>query len=219
MKLESVGILIGLRPLGERDSLARIFSQDYGVMVGVMRAAQVAKKNKPLVGQCGNVAWNARLDSQLGTFHWEPEKNLSAGIMSATKSLMFMNSAFSLINALLPEREKYENLYNQTNLLLKNLSADNPDVAYLNWEICFLKELGYALDLSSCSGCGTVDDLKYLSPKTGRAVCETCAKPYINKLYTLPLDIKTTGIFLQKICENQGVTLPMARRMVEKNNF
>lgn len=219
MKLESVGILISLRPLGERDSLARIFSQDYGVMVGVMRAAQVAKKNKPLVGQYGNVAWNARLDSQLGTFHWEPEKNLSAGIMSATKSLMFMNSAFSLINALLPEREKYENLYNQTQLLLNDLTADKPEIAYLNWEICFLKESGYALDLSSCSGCGTVDDLQYLSPKTGRAVCATCAKPYINKLFRLPLNIKTTGLFLQKICENQGVTLPMARRMVEKNNF
>ncbi len=219
MKLESVGILISLRPLGERDSLARIFSQDYGVMVGVMRAAQIAKKNKPLVGQYGNVAWNARLDSQLGTFHWEPEKNLSAGIMSATKSLTFMNSAFGLIDALLPEREKYDNLYNQTQLLLNDLTADKPEIAYLNWEICFLKELGYALDLSRCSGCGAVDDLKYLSPKTGRAVCATCAKPYINKLFRLPLNIKTTGIFLQKICENQGVTLPMARRMVEKNNF
>ncbi|HBS76774.1 MAG TPA: hypothetical protein DEA31_02875, partial [Alphaproteobacteria bacterium] len=31
MKLESVGILIGMRPMGERDSVARIFTRDFGV--------------------------------------------------------------------------------------------------------------------------------------------------------------------------------------------
>ena len=71
MKLESVGILIGLRPFNERDSVARIFTRDYGVLVGMMRGAVVAKKNKPLVGQVGVAMWNARLDSQLGMFHWE----------------------------------------------------------------------------------------------------------------------------------------------------
>ena len=76
MKLESIGILIALRPLGERDSLAHIFTYDYGVIAGMMRGAQVAKKNKPLIGQVGLMTWNARLDSQLGTFHWESEKNL-----------------------------------------------------------------------------------------------------------------------------------------------
>ena len=70
MKLESNGILIGLRPLNERDAIAHIFTQDYGVVVGVLRGAIVAKKNKPLLGQYGHMVWNARLDSQLGTFHW-----------------------------------------------------------------------------------------------------------------------------------------------------
>ena len=50
MKLESVGILISLRPLGERDAVAHIFSYDYGIMVGVMKGAQIAKKNRPLIG-------------------------------------------------------------------------------------------------------------------------------------------------------------------------
>ena len=36
MKLETVGILIDIKPLSERDSLARIFTRDYGVMIGVM---------------------------------------------------------------------------------------------------------------------------------------------------------------------------------------
>ena len=95
MKLESNGILISLRPFNERDALAHIFTRDYGVVVGMMRGAVVAKKNKPLVGQMGVMSWNARLDSQLGVFHWDAEKNLAAPIMlnsDALKLILFWNA-------------------------------------------------------------------------------------------------------------------------------
>ena len=69
MKLDSDGILIGLRPFNERDCVARIFTREHGVMTGMLRGAVVAKKNKPLLGQVGVASWNARLDSQLGEFH------------------------------------------------------------------------------------------------------------------------------------------------------
>ena len=82
MKLESYGVLISLRPINERDVVAHVFSRDCGVVAGVMRGALVAKKNKPLVGQLGSMAWNARLDSQLGTFHWEVDKNMAANLMN-----------------------------------------------------------------------------------------------------------------------------------------
>ena len=78
MKLESEGILISLKPFNEKDAVGRIFTRDFGVLGGMLKGGVVAKKNKPLIGQVGAVAWNARLDSQLGTFHWEAEKNLAA---------------------------------------------------------------------------------------------------------------------------------------------
>lgn len=216
MKLESIGILIALRPLGERDSLAHIFTYDYGVIAGMMRGAQVAKKNKPLIGQVGLMTWNARLDSQLGTFHWEIEKNLVANLMNSQNCLMFMNGAFDLINSLLPEREKYEKLYEETIRLLKGLSEENAKQTYLNWEINLLQELGYALDLSCCSGCSSRENLQYLSPRTGRSVCETCARPYIDKLYKLPINLEITGYFLQRACDSQGISLPLARKVLMK---
>ena len=46
MKLESDGILIALHPIGERDSVAHIFTRDFGMMHGVLRAAQIARKNR-----------------------------------------------------------------------------------------------------------------------------------------------------------------------------
>lgn len=214
MKLESSGILISLRPFGERDCVAHIFTSGYGVMCGMMRGAMVAKKNRPLVGQVGVASWNARLDSQLGTFHWEPEKNLAAGVMLSRGGLGFLNSAFGLILSLLPEREQYKNLYDQTLNMLDNLCLDAATELYQNWEIALLREMGYALDLRSCSGCGTHDDLQYLSPRTGRAVCAKCAAPYVDKLYHLPLDLNVLRHFINRACDAQGVELPLARKIL-----
>lgn len=214
MKLESCGILISLRPFNERDALARVFTRDFGVLVGMIRGAVVAKKNKPLIGQIGNVSWNARLDSQLGTFHWDAEKNLAAPLMMNSGILMCMNSAFELLETLLPEREPYVQLYMETLDLMDGLSRANID-SYLQWEINLLRELGYALDLSHCSGCGGVNDLHYLSPRTGRAVCDSCAAPYIDKLYRLPVDLNTTLRFLENICLQQSVKIPPMRFMLK----
>ncbi len=214
MKIESTGILIGIRPFNERDAIARVFTRDFGVLVGMMRGAVVARKNKPLVGQIGNVAWNARLDSQLGTFHWDAEKNLAAPLMLDSHRLACMNSAFELLETLLPERESYERLYLETLELLCALATSGVN-AYLIWEINMLRELGYALDLSKCSGCGCVGNLNYLSPRTGRAVCDSCALPYVNKLYRLPLNLNTTLRFLENVCVQQSAQIPPMRAMLK----
>lgn len=215
MQIETTGILIDIKPFSERDAVAHIFTQDNGVMVGMLRGGVSAKKNKPLVGQYGNVSWVARLDSQLGVFHWEAEKNLSAPLILNPELLKIMNSVFSLIFTLLPERESYENLYNETLNLMKDLpNEQNPRDRYLQWETVLLRELGYALDLSKCSGCGRTDNLIYLSPRTGRAVCSECGEPYRGKLYNLPLNLDTTLRFISGICDVQGTDIPSARKML-----
>ena len=219
MKLESVGILIAMRPFDERNAVAQIFSRDFGVMSGMLRGAIVAKNNRPLVGQVGNVSWNARLDSALGVFHWEAEKNLAAPIMQSGLGLQFMNAAFDLIVNLLPEREAYGTLYDETIELMAGLGMQEmPADVYLKWEIKLLGDLGYALDLTRCSGCGKTTRLNYLSPRTGRAVCDECAAPYINKLYKLPVSLGTTLRFLENICSTLGTSVPSFRRMLDKKN-
>ena len=119
MKLESVGILLSLRPFGERDAVARIFTRDFGLMVGMLRGAAVMTRRRPMVGTVGDVSWNARLDSQLGAFQWDANRNPAAAIMSRGGALGFMNAAFELIGALLPERESFSELYDETLELLE----------------------------------------------------------------------------------------------------
>lgn len=214
MQIETEGILINLKPFSERDAIAHIFTKDNGLLTGMLRGAVSAKKNKPLVGQYGNVSWVARLDSQLGSFHWESEKNLSAPLILNSDLLKIMNSVFALIMTLVPERESYNILYKETVSLLKELPAtENPFDRYLQWEMVLLRELGYGLDLTKCSGCGKSENLCYLSPRTGRAVCCECGEPYRDKLYKLPVDLHTMAKFISGICEVQGTGIPDARKM------
>ena len=211
MKLESDGILIGLRPINERDSVASIFTREHGMLHGVIRAAQIAKKNRALVGQIGFVSWNARLDSQLGAFHWESSENLGAKLMMNMRLLGFMNAAFALLGALLPEREQYSSLHDSTINMMRDLVKSNDSEVYLKWEITLLRDLGFSLDLTHCSGCGCVDNLHFLSPKTGRAVCDDCAVPYINKLYKLPVNLDITLRFISGVCAQMGIDVPRER--------
>lgn len=214
MQIESDGILINLRPFNERDCVAHIFTYDNGVLVGMLRGANVAKKNKPLIGQFGNVVWNARVDSQLGVFHFESEKNLSVLLMLNNDLLKIMNAVFALIYTLIPEREPYADLYSRTMDLLSNLpNTNNPYDLYLQWEIGLLTDLGYALDLTKCSGCQKTDNLCYISPKTGRAVCADCGAPYVDKLYKMPINLNMTKHFINDICNAQGVNIPPTRQM------
>lgn len=214
MQIETEGILINMRPFSERDAVAHIFTKNNGVLVGMLRGAIVTKKNKPLIGQSGVVVWNARVDSQLGTFHFESEKNMAAPLMLDNDLLKIMNAAFSLIYTLIPERESYEHLYLQTLWLLANLpGADKPYDLYLKWEMNLLQDLGYALDLTKCSGCGKTTDLIYLSPRTGRAVCSDCGAPYVDKLYKLPINLNITKRFVFNVCNAQGADVPTARKI------
>ncbi|HPA39707.1 MAG TPA: DNA repair protein RecO C-terminal domain-containing protein, partial [Phenylobacterium sp.] len=42
------------------------------------------------------------------------------------------------------------------------------------------------LDLSKCAATGSVDDLIYVSPRTGRAVSRQAGEPYKDRLLILP---------------------------------
>ena len=121
-----------------------------------------------------------------------------------------------LIANLLPEREAYTSLYDYTlDILRKNMLDEN---TYMGWEIVLLRELGYAIDLSHCSGCGSVQNLHYLSPRTCRAVCDACAQPYLTKLYKLPITLDTTYCLLDSVCMQQGIQMPQMRKLL-KNIF
>ena len=99
--------------------------------------------------------------------------------------------------------------------------SKNPIITYLLWELQILSDLGFGLDLKQCAVTGTLENLMYVSPKTGRAVSSNIGQQWHEKLLLLPnflikkdlnlpvsfLDIqnafKLTGYFLQRYILNE----------------
>ncbi|MCA6251902.1 MAG: DNA repair protein RecO C-terminal domain-containing protein, partial [Phenylobacterium sp.] len=53
-------------------------------------------------------------------------------------------------------------------------------------EAGILQALGFGLDLSRCAATGVLDDLVWVSPRTGRAVSRSAGEPYRDRLLRLP---------------------------------
>jgi DNA repair protein RecO (recombination protein O) len=70
--------------------------------------------------------------------------------------------------------------------LFDRLGAAGWTSAYLRWELRLLEELGFGLDLSACAVTGLVEDLAYVSPKTGRAVTRAGAGDWADRLLPMP---------------------------------
>ena len=149
--------------------------------------------------------------------------------MSNRLALAGLNAVCGLLSVVLPEREPHPKLYQSSEQLLDLLSnLDVWPLAYLQWEVELLSDLGFALDLKSCAVSGATQDLCYISPKTGRAVARTEAGEWADRLLPLPpvlagegdaetndilhaLDV--TGYFIEKklLTALGDVKMPIAR--------
>ena len=144
--------------------------------------------------------------------------------LSEESLFQFLTSIF------LPERQVNSKLYKETIEIVKYLN--NNDMIwvsrYVQWELLLLSELGYGLDLSQCAVTGEIENLKYVSPKSGRAVSELGAGIWVKKLLILPkflqkfntnavdndelnYGIKLTTFFLNRYVVSIGLKLPESR--------
>ena len=58
--------------------------------------------------------------------------------------------------------------------------------ALARYELLLLAELGFGLDLEQCVVTGALDDLAFVSPKSGGAVSVGAAQGYEGRLFRLP---------------------------------
>lgn len=182
------GALLSVRKHGETAVIAEIFTAEHGRHAGVIRGG-TSRKIAPILqpGAQLDVTWKARLEDHLGAFHVEPIRSRAAVVMSDRLALAGLNAVCALLAFATPEREAHPDLYQQSITMLDLLgNTDVWPLAYLRWELRLLENLGYALELSSCAVTGSVDDLAYVSPKSGRAVSAEGAGDWADRLLPLP---------------------------------
>jgi DNA repair protein RecO (recombination protein O) len=186
-------LILSAKKYGENSALLRVLSREHGVFGGVMRGvysnSTAAKTNRGIIqaGNIVNATWNARLSEQLGTLKCELLHANAAQIMHDSAKLNALTCACTLLEAALPERHPYPHLYDVFSDFMAQLIHHKAWAeSYVRFEIELLADTGFGLDLTHCAATDTTEDLIYVSPKSGRAVCRQAGKPYKDKLLRLP---------------------------------
>jgi len=187
-------IILAVRGHGENGAIVSLISREYGRQSGYIRGAHSAKNRGTLeIGNIVDANWRARTSDSLGYLTLELSHSTASRIMQDALKLAALQSACSLCDQALPEKEGHTGLYDGLAALLDILESDIWAQGYVMWEVALLKELGFALDLSRCAAGGDSGKLCYVSPKTGRAVSQEAAQPYKDKLLPLPEFLKPCG--------------------------
>ena len=96
----------------------------------------------------------------------------------------------ALTAAALPEAQPYPRLYDGLGAVLDAVEAAPSARGWASvlarYELLLLAELGFGLDLTTCVVTGGEDDLAYVSPRSGGAVCRGAANGYEARLFPLP---------------------------------
>ncbi|MEM9032781.1 MAG: DNA repair protein RecO, partial [Pseudomonadota bacterium] len=188
MEWRDQGTLLSTRRHGETSAIVEVFTAEHGRHAGVVRGA-TSRKLAPVLqpGTLLDVTWRARLDAHIGTFQVEPVRSRAPDLMADRLTLAGLGAATALLSFALPEREAHGALHVRTEALF-DLIGVNPawPLAYLRWELALLEDLGFGLDLSTCAVTGAMEDLTYVSPKSGRAVSAGAAGAWADRLLPLP---------------------------------
>lgn len=180
--------MLSVRRHGETSAIIEVFTAGHGRHAGVVRGG-TSRKIAPILqpGAQLDLTWRARLDAHIGSYKVEPLKSRAGAVMGDRLALAGLNAMCALLLFCLPERESHPPLYRRTVLLLDMLGLNAAwPLAYLRWELALLDEMGFGLDISACAVNGTIDDLAYVSPKSGRAVSAAAAGEWADKLLPLP---------------------------------
>lgn len=188
MEWEGPAIVLDARPYNEADALVTVLTEAHGAHRGLARGG--ASRRHAALWQRGNLVqarWVARLSDQLGSLTAELVHAGAAGVMDDPLRLAVLNAACAVAEGALPEREPHPIVFGGLVGLVAELASDPAAVETLvRWEAALLAELGYGLDLSACAVTGRADDLRHVSPRSGRAIGAGAAGIWEDRMLPLP---------------------------------
>jgi len=228
MQWTDEGVVLGVKRYGESSVILELMTAARGRHLGLVRGGTGKRLRGVLQpGNSVRATWGARLDDHLGHYTVEGVNLRAAGFLNAAHAVHGVIHLAALCR-LLAEREPHAGVHEALEDILDTL--DDPAVVapkVARFELAFLAELGFGLDLSSCAATGATDDLIYVSPKSGRAVSRGGGEPYRDRLMRLPAFLSSdaqpaasdladafalTGFFLERHAfAPRGLDVPDAR--------
>ena len=182
------GLLLSVNPHGEKSSIIQVLTRTKGLHAGIIQNAFSRKMSSTLQpGSQLHLNWSSRLEEHLGSYKVDLLKTRADIFLGNKLALDVFNSLSSLCISILAERDPMPEFYKITVKFLDQIvNQAKWEFLYLDWELQLLTSIGYGLDLKKCVATGTTDNLFYISPKSGKAVCKEKGLKYDNKLLRFP---------------------------------
>jgi DNA repair protein RecO (recombination protein O) len=185
------GFVLAGRRHGEGDLVLSLLTRAHGRHAGLVKGGggrRAAGLYEP--GNLLRAIWRARLEEHLGNFACEGLSQHAAALLDDALRLAALTSAAALAEAALPEREPHPRAFDGFERLIEALRGAGDTLAwaqhYVRWELDLLAELGFGLDLTRCAVSGATADLAFVSPASGRAVSQSAAGLWRDRLLPLP---------------------------------
>lgn len=188
MEFEDDAFVLSARAFGESGAIVELLTARHGKYAAHV-AGGGSRRLRPFLqaGARAQVRYRARVSDQLGSASLEPVGEGPSALFDDALALAGLSAAAAVAGGALPEREPHPGAFLAFEALQAALA--NPDIwpaVFVRFEAGLLQDLGFGLDLSKCAATGAVDDLIYVSPRTGRAVSREAGEPYKDRLLALP---------------------------------
>jgi len=152
-------------------------------------AGGASRRMKPFLQAGARVIadYRARTSDQLGSARLEPVGEGPSALFDDGLALAGLAAAAAVTQGALPDRQPHPGTFLAFEALMSSfqIPAVWPAI-FVRFEAGLLEDLGFGLDLSRCAVSGSMDDLIWVSPRTGRAVSSDAGAPYADKLLKLP---------------------------------
>jgi DNA repair protein RecO (recombination protein O) len=236
MEFHEEAFVLSARAHGDTGVVVDLLTETHGRHAAFV-AGGASRRMKPFLQPGARVIadYRARTSDHLGSARLEPVGEGPSALFDDGLALTGLAAAAAVAQGALPEREPHPGAFLAFEALMAAFQIPSVWPAiFVRFEAGLLEDLGFGLDLSRCAVTGTMDDLIWVSPRTGRAVSREAGAPYADKLLNLPPfmlgaqaglsegDVRSgldlTGHFLEQfVFHPQNKPIPSARVwMVDK---
>lgn len=218
MQYSDEGYIINLLKHGENSLIVTVLSAAHGKVCGYVKGGVVKKKLG--LYQLGNeISFNAyaRIEENLAQFRGvELLKPYAVSFMADSKKLAVLRAFCELMKICTAEKEDLEFLTFYIKDFMQSLDTPLWLIKYSFVEYYLLDFLGIGLDLSTCAATGVKQNLAFVSPKSGKAVCLEAGLPYADKLFKFPQYIVDKNLYPD---EREVADLLMMTEFFLRKNF
>ena len=193
MKVNDLGFFLGNKKYGENSMIVYILSKNNGLIKSFSKYSKKKRLSFRILDEV-NFTWQSKQKDSLGYINFDLEASIKQNdtfINSLIKS-----SASELCIKFLPLWQQNFEIYDDLLKLIDSLDTKIELIIfnYVWWEIFFLKNTGYGINLEKCSVSGSKENLYYLSPNSGNSVIYSVGHKYRNKLFKLPNCLKEKAV-------------------------